>query len=91
MERTVRTKLAALQQQLPIIREVRTCGLMIGIELSIPASPAVAKCMERGVLINATNETVVRLLPALNIPASELLEGLDIVIEVIEEMASEST
>jgi acetylornithine/N-succinyldiaminopimelate aminotransferase len=91
MERTVRTKLAALQQQLPIIREVRTCGLMIGIELSIPASPAVAKCMERGVLINATNETVVRLLPALNIPASDLLEGLDIVTEVIEEMAHEST
>jgi predicted acetylornithine/succinylornithine family transaminase len=91
MERTVRTKLAALQQQLPIIREVRTCGLMIGIELSIPASPAVAKCMERGVLINATNENVVRLLPALNIPASDLLEGLDIVTEVIEEMAHEST
>ncbi|MEY2725693.1 MAG: Acetylornithine aminotransferase, partial [Planctomycetota bacterium] len=87
MERTVRTKLAVLQQQLPIIREVRTCGLMIGIELSIPALPAVAKCMERGVLINATNETVVRLLPALNIPAPELLEGLDVVIEVIEEMA----
>jgi predicted acetylornithine/succinylornithine family transaminase len=91
MERTVRTKLAALQQQLPIIREVRTCGLMIGIELSIPALPAVAKCMERGVLINATNETVVRLLPALNIPAPELLEGLDVVIEVIEEMASDAT
>lgn len=91
MERQVRSRLHQLQQQLPIIREIRTCGLMIGIELSIPAQPAVAKCMERGVLINATNETVVRLLPALNVPEADLLEGLDVVADVLEDMASEAS
>jgi acetylornithine/N-succinyldiaminopimelate aminotransferase len=86
----VRSELLELQKRLSIIREVRVCGMMIGIELSIPSTPAVAKCMERGVLINATNNTVVRLLPALNISEDELLEGLGVVAEVLEDMAAES-
>ena len=86
----VRTHLETLQQRLPIIREIRVCGMMIGIDLSIPSTPAVAKCMERGVLINATNNTVVRLLPALNVKSEELLEGLHVIAEVLEEMASEA-
>ena len=86
----VRVHLETLQQGLPIIREIRVCGMMIGIDLSIPATPAVAKCMERGVLINATNNTVVRLLPALNVKSDELMEGLQVIEEVLEEMANET-
>lgn len=86
-----RTRLTGLQQELPIIQEIRVCGMMIGIELSIPATPAVQKCMDRGVLINATQNTVVRLLPALNIPAQELSRGLDVVSEVLREMVSEKS
>ncbi len=86
----VREHLEILQQRLPIIREIRVCGMMIGIDLSIPSTPAVAKCMERGVLINATNNTVVRLLPALNVTSEELMEGLQVIAEVLEEMASEA-
>ena len=86
----VRGHLEILQQRLPIIREIRICGMMIGIDLSIPSTPAVAKCMERGVLINATNNTVVRLLPALNVKSEELMEGLQVIAEVLEEMANEA-
>ena len=86
----VRTQLQGWQSELPIIREVRVCGMMIGIDLTIPSGPAVAKCMERGVLVNATNETVVRLLPALNVSADDLDEGLSAVREVLEEMASQA-
>ncbi len=82
--------LKSLQQSLPIIQEVRVCGMMIGIELSIPATPAVARCMDRGVLINATQSTVVRLLPALNISKSDLFEGLEVVVGVLREMANET-
>jgi acetylornithine/succinyldiaminopimelate/putrescine aminotransferase len=46
--------------------------------------------MERGVLVNATNETVVRLLPALNVSADDLDEGLSAVREVLEEMANQA-
>lgn len=87
---TVRTQLQGWQAELPIIREVRVCGMMIGIDLTIPSGPAVAKCMERGVLVNATNDTVVRLLPALNVSADDLDEGLSAIREVLEEMANQA-
>ena len=86
----VQARLLELQQRLPIIREVRVCGMMIGIDLSIPSGPAVGMCMERGVLINATQETVVRLLPALNITRDDLQTGLDTVTEVLGQMAEQS-
>jgi acetylornithine/N-succinyldiaminopimelate aminotransferase len=83
----VRERLTRLQAELPIIRDVRVCGMMIGIDLSIPSGPAVGMCMERGVLINATQDTVVRLLPALNITRGDLDQGLDVVTEVLKQMA----
>lgn len=86
-----RERLTKLQAELPIIREVRVCGMMIGIDLSIPAGPAVGMCMERGVLINATQDTVVRLLPALNITREDLDRGLDVVTEVLHEMAEQTS
>lgn len=84
-----RAHLLQWQQELPIIREIRVRGMMIGIDLTIPSAPAVAKCMERGVLLNATNDTVVRLLPALNVSEADLMEGLEIVKEVLEQMAGD--
>ena len=63
--------------------------MMIGVQLSIPSTPAVGMCMERGVLINATQETVVRLLPALNITEEEVDSGFEVIAEVLREMASE--
>jgi predicted acetylornithine/succinylornithine family transaminase len=79
-----------LKQKLPIIKEIRTRGMMIGVELNIPATPAVAKCMERGVLINATHDTVVRLLPALNITAQQVDDGCQVIAETLEMMAAEA-
>lgn len=83
-------KLQAAREALPIIKELRICGMMIGIDLTIPSTPAVGKAMEKGVLLNATQDTVVRLLPALNISRGELEEGLDVVLDVLEEMAEEA-
>ena len=85
-----RSHFESLKTKLPIIKEVRTRGMMIGVELNIPATPAVAKCMEQGVLINATHDTVVRLLPALNITAEQVDEGYQIIAQTLEIMASEA-
>jgi acetylornithine/succinyldiaminopimelate/putrescine aminotransferase len=85
----VRQRLTSLQAQLPVIREVRVCGMMIGIDLTIPSGPAVGLCMDNGVLINATQDTVVRLLPALNISREDLDRGLDSVAEVLRHMAAQ--
>ncbi|MGD2055959.1 MAG: aspartate aminotransferase family protein [Gammaproteobacteria bacterium] len=47
------------------VREVRGCGLMIGIELDRPCGDLVAAALERGLLINVTAGRVIRLLPPL--------------------------
>ena len=86
----VRKRLKTASESLPIVKELRICGMMIGIELTIPSTPAVAKAMERGVLLNATQDTVVRLLPAMNITREELDQGLDVVVEVLQEMVDET-
>ncbi|MFW6375394.1 MAG: aspartate aminotransferase family protein [Guyparkeria sp.] len=60
---------------LPGCREVRGRGLMIGIELDRPAGELVGRALERGLLINVTAGSVVRLLPPLILsePQAELI------------------
>lgn len=90
MSNRFRQHFESLKAKLPIINQVRVRGMMIGVELSIPATPAVGKCMERGVLINATHDTVVRLLPALNITPAQVDEGYQVVADALELMAAEA-
>ncbi len=89
MSELFRSRFEALQDELPIIEEVRVKGLMVGVDLTIPSLPTVGKCMTRGLLINATHNTVVRLLPPLNVTAAEVEEGCDIIADVLREMAEE--
>ncbi len=78
------TKLAA---ELPIIKELRIRGMMIGIDLKISGAPAVGMSMERGVLINCTHDTVIRLLPALNITPEQVDEGCAVIADVLRQLA----
>lgn len=82
----LRGRLARLQKRLPVIREVRGLGLMIGVELEKPGAGTVAKAASRGLLINCTQERVIRLLPALNVTKFEIDHALSIVEEVLKEL-----
>ena len=82
-----RERFTSLKEELPIIDEIRICGLMVGLDLSVPSMPAVGKCMERGLLVNATHDTVLRLLPPLNVSAEEVETGCEIIAEVLREMS----
>lgn len=77
---------ARLAAELPVIRETRIRGMMIGIDLQVPGTTCVQKCMERGVLINVTHDTVIRLLPALNITAEQVDEGMAVIGEVLRDL-----
>ena len=74
-----------LKDRYPFIREVRGRGLILGIELDFPGSEVVAKCQERGVLINCTAERVLRFLPPLIVTTDEV----DLLIETLESVFSE--
>jgi acetylornithine/N-succinyldiaminopimelate aminotransferase len=56
---------------------------MIGVELAVDGAPIVQACLERGLLINATHGTVLRLLPSLTLTDAELDEGCTILEEVL--------
>ncbi|HEV3236236.1 MAG TPA: aminotransferase class III-fold pyridoxal phosphate-dependent enzyme, partial [Gemmataceae bacterium] len=73
----------AIQSRCPWIQEVRAKGAMIGIELTVDGARLVQACLQRKLLINCTHQTVLRLLPALNITDSELEEGCAILEEAL--------
>jgi acetylornithine/succinyldiaminopimelate/putrescine aminotransferase len=76
-----------LQRQTSIIREVRVLGAMIGVELTISGAPILKACLEKRLLINVTQETVVRLLPALTIRDDQLDEACAVMEEVFHAAA----
>lgn len=82
-----RERFQKLQQELEIIQEVRALGGMIGIELTVDATDVVAKCLEKNLLVNCTQTTVVRLLPAMNLTIEQAEEGSEILESVIREVA----
>lgn len=54
------------------VKEVRGMGLMIGIDIGRPGKEVWEKLLERGFILNLTQETVLRLLPALTIEKDDL-------------------
>ena len=51
-------------------------GLMWGLDLNVDAAPVVPAGLARGVIVNRTAETVVRLLPPLIITEAEVDDAL---------------
>jgi acetylornithine/N-succinyldiaminopimelate aminotransferase len=68
--------LRGLAEKHAVIGEVRGAGLMWGIDLHVDAAPFVEAALRRGVLINRTATTVLRLLPPFVITAAEVDEAL---------------
>lgn len=62
---TLMERFHAARAELPGIESIRGRGLMIGIELGEPAPDLVARALQARLLINVTQERVVRLLPPL--------------------------
>jgi len=60
-----RERLQKLQKDLPVIREIRGDGLMMGVELAVPGKTVVKQLLDAGFLINCTQEKVLRFLPPL--------------------------
>lgn len=69
------------------INKITGKGLMVGVDFTSPsgntASEIASKCIEHGIIV-LTAKNRVRLLPSLNITKEELIEGLNILKEVIE-------
>lgn len=79
------TKLELMQTKYPkLIQEVRGKGLMVGIELTVPGKDIVTGCLERGLIINCTANTVLRLVPPLIVEKQQIDEMLTVLDSVLE-------
>jgi acetylornithine/succinyldiaminopimelate/putrescine aminotransferase len=86
-----RQHLEALKAECNLVRDLRILGMMIGLELNLEGAPVVQQCMEKGLLVNCTQGTVIRLLPAMNIEPEQVDEGCAILSEVLRSQESSST
>lgn len=85
---TFRTRLLALKESCDVVRDVRVLGMMIGVELSIDGAAVVQACLDRNLLVNATQGRVIRLLPSMTITQAEVEEGCDKLADAIREVAA---
>ncbi len=76
-------RLKDLKKKNSVIKDVRGKGLMIGLELDTDSYPVFINCLKRGLVVNSTHQTIVRIMPALNVSQKELDQGLDILGKVL--------
>jgi acetylornithine/N-succinyldiaminopimelate aminotransferase len=79
-------KLEQLKAKHAVIDHIRGVGLMIGIQLKGPGVQIVDKCLEKGLRINCTHDTVLRFMP----PMIVTKEQIDTAIEILDSVLSES-
>lgn len=73
-----RKGLEAIAARVPIVEEVRGMGLMQGLVLSVAGKEYVNRCLDMGLIINCTEERVLRLLPPLIVDKGHVDAALDI-------------
>ncbi len=66
------SKLLKLKDKFSFISEVKGQGLMLGVTLTIPGKEIVLKGIEKGLLLNCTQEKVLRFVPPLLISKEEI-------------------
>lgn len=71
------------------VRDVRGAGVMWGLELDRPAAPVVEAALGRGLLINRTADTVIRLLPPFVIARADIDQMVDLLSAALADVCQE--
>lgn len=86
----IRREISGWSQELPFIKEVRGTGLMIGVQLDRPGAAVVPAALEKGLLVNCTADTVIRLLPPFVLSRRETMRGLTLLKSVLKTVGGHS-
>ena len=73
------------------VRDIRNMGLMIGVELAYPCEELVKSALAAGLLINVTNDNVIRLLPPLVIKREEAAQIVAILSPLIADFLARTS
>lgn len=77
--------LRGLQRKHAVIQDVRGVGLLVGAALSTPAREIVLQCMQRGLLVNVTADSVIRFVPPLIVSQEEVDQAVAVLDAVLAE------
>ena len=81
-------RLNALKGAHPVVKTVRGLGLILGMEVTVPARTIVAACMERGLLVLTAGDNVVRFVPPLVVTEAEVDRAVEIVEAALKGVAA---
>jgi acetylornithine/N-succinyldiaminopimelate aminotransferase len=76
-------KLEALKKKYHFIKEIRSMGLVIGVELSVDGESVYSKCLEEGLLINCTQGNILRIMPPMTVTRLEIDKAIKILDRVL--------
>lgn len=76
-------QLKSLQKTCKVIKEIRGVGLMIGIELTVNGAEIIKNCIQAGLFLNCTHDTVIRFMPPLNVKKENIDEGIAILKTIL--------
>lgn len=82
-------KLKGLRNSMPdLIRDVRGRGLMVGLDLTFDGTEVINRLIEKKVLLNLTDTTVIRWLPPLIVNEEHIGVAVEAVAATLSEMAT---
>jgi acetylornithine/N-succinyldiaminopimelate aminotransferase len=86
----IRREISGWSVEMPFIKEVRGVGFMIGVELDRPGAEVVPSALAKGLLVNCTANTVIRLLPPFVLSRTETMRGLTLLKSVLKTFGERS-
>src|SRR5690606_38768067 len=87
--REVGARLVAALAQVPLVREVRSAGLLVAAELAGPVAAEVAdRALAAGFIVNPVTPTALRLAPPLIVTAEQVSTFVDFLASLPADLAS---
>ncbi|MCB9799572.1 MAG: aspartate aminotransferase family protein [Candidatus Omnitrophica bacterium] len=75
-------ELEALCRKYDFIHEVRGVALMRALQLTVPGMPFVEAALKKGLIINCTQENVLRIMPSMTVTKGQILKAMHILDKV---------
>ncbi|MBF0252355.1 MAG: aspartate aminotransferase family protein [Candidatus Omnitrophica bacterium] len=79
-------KIEELKKNNDVIGRIKGKGLMLGVEMEMTdASPVVEKCIAKGLLLNCTQNNILRIMPPMTVNKKEIDKAMSILDDVLDE------
>lgn len=82
------SELTKLKSKFKCIVDIRGIGLMIGVQLNMDGKLIFEECFKKGLVINCTHGSVLRLMPALNVTKKQIDKAVNVLEKTLTEVAS---